>query len=439
MTGDDVPFAAGLRECRQAAGLSQQDLAERAGLSIRAISNLERGLVTWPHPVTMSRLAQALGLTAAATAAFTSSASRRLAGGRARPRTRNEENVPDQTASSRVAAVPRQLPGSVRRFTGRGIELTMLTDLLSQSDADALPGALVVVICGMPGVGKTALAVRWAHQVADRFPDGQLYVDLRGYGPAAAPSRVRDVLAVLLRSLGVPDRRIPAEVGERAAAYRSLLASRRVLVVLDNARDTEQTSLLLPGNASSVTVVTSRDALGGLVVRQGAVRLALNPLPRHDAADLLVGLLGRSSEEDLNAAAELADRCGYLPFALRVAAQLAELSGMAVTDLAAQLSDPRHRLDILEAGGDRHTALRALFGWSYVGLSAAAARMFRLIAAHPAPAISAQGAACLAGLPGPQAVRALTELTWAHLIRENPPGWYSCHDLLRIYGAEQSA
>ncbi len=231
--------------------------------------------------------------------------------------------APEPAPASRAdTAVPHELPARVASFTGRSGELLGLTKLIKEPVAET-PGTVVIsAIGGTAGVGKTALAVHWAHQVIDRFPDGQLYVNLRGYAPDK-PMAPGDALARLLRSLGVPSRDIPAEQDERAARYRSTLASKRILVILDNACSVDQVRPLLPGSPSCTVVVTSRDALCGLVAREGAIRLDLDLLPLGDAVGLLRALIGTPVDCDPEAAARLALQCCRLPLALRVAAELA--------------------------------------------------------------------------------------------------------------------
>ncbi len=438
MTADGATLAARVHAFRRSARMSQQELAERSGVSVRTIANLERGRSRWPHPDTVRRLADALGLSAEARAEFAAAAGRRLAGEGAG----STMTGPGDRLAHAVngGVVPRQLPGPVRQFTGRRNELAALTGLLDQAGAGRSAAAVISAIGGMGGVGKTALAVHWAHQVADQFPDGQLYVNLRGYDPSGLPMSASDALAGFLGALGVVAHDIPGGADERAAAYRSLLAGRRFLVVLDNARRAEQVRPLLPGSPGCVTVVTSRDALGGLVAGDGAVRLEVDLLPLPEAVSLLRGLIGSRVEDDPDAAAKLADQCGRLPLALRVAAQLAVTrGGVALADLTAELADLQHRLDVLEAGGDERTTVRAVFTWSYQDLDPAAARMFRLVGVHPGPDISAPAAASLAGVLRSQVRQILGELTRAHLLYERPPGRFSCHDLLRAYAAEQAA
>jgi hypothetical protein len=284
-------------------------------------------------------------------------------------------------ADGPVPVMPREVPGTVGHFVGRLRELTEL-DRLLDGPRDG-PGAMVIsAIGGTAGVGKTALAVQWAHRVTSRFPDGQLYVNLRGYDPEQ-PVRPTDALAGFLRSLGVPGQDIPAEVDERAARYRSLLAGRRMLVFLDNAREAGQIRPLLPGTPGCVTVVTSRDSLAGLVARHGAARLDLDLLPLTDAVGLLEDLIGERATADPAATQALAEACGRLPLALRVAAELAAARpARPVAELAGALAD-QQRLELLQAGSDPHTMVRTVFSWSYRQLDADAARAFRLAGLHP--------------------------------------------------------
>jgi DNA-binding SARP family transcriptional activator/Flp pilus assembly protein TadD len=342
-------------------------------------------------------------------------------------------------SASSPAGVPRQLPGAVPDFTGRLAELARLSQILDQAGSQA-PGTVVIsAIGGTAGVGKTALAVHWAHQVADRFPDGQLYVNLRGYDPGQLIPAA-DALAGFLRTLGVPGPDIPPEPDERAARYRSLLAGRRMLVVLDNAGSVEQVRLLLPGTPACVTVVTSRDSLPGLVARDGAVRLDLDLLPAADAVSLLRALIGQRADADPGAAEALAAQCCRLPLALRVAAELAAARpAIPLAGLVGELADQQRRLDLLDAGGDSRTAVRAVFSWSCRHLDPAAARMFRLLGLHPGPDLDRHAAAALTGTTVKQAGRVLDALTRAHLTQLTGPGRYSMHDLLRAYARDLAA
>jgi tetratricopeptide (TPR) repeat protein len=335
--------------------------------------------------------------------------------------------------------VPRQLPGVVAHFAGRAAELQALTALLDQAGEPA-PGMVVIsAIGGTAGVGKTALAVQWAHQVSRRFPDGQLYVNLRGYDPDQ-PVPAADALARFLRALGVAGQDIPPEEDERAARYRGLLAGKRVLVVLDNAGSAEQVRPLLPGTPSCTVVVTSRDALAGLVARDGATRLDLDLLPLEDAVGLLRMLIGARVDAAPNAAAELAGQCCRLPLALRVAAELATSHpDVPLGELTGDLADLHKRLDLLEAGGDRRTAVRAVFSWSYRHLGADAARTFRLLGVHPGPDFEPYSVAALTGRTAEQARQMLDLLARAHLVHTPSPGRYGLHDLLHAYAREVAA
>ena len=299
-------------------------------------------------------------------------------------------------ASPRPPPIPRELPPDVSAFTGRTAALATMDDLLTALD-DGPTATLIAVLAGTAGVGKTALAVHWAHQVADRFPDGHLYADLRGYDPEQ-PMTSAEVLARFLRTVGVAGLDIPYALAERAARYRSLLAGRRMLVILDNAGSTEQVRPLLPGTPSCPVLVTSRDSLAGLVARHGARRLDLDLFTRPESVQLLRGLLGDRADAESTAVRSLAQLCTGLPLALRIAAEVAnDRPFVSLTELVAEFSDVQTRLDLLDAGADERTGVQAVFSWSYRRLPAAAARMFRLLGDHPGPDIDVRAAAALAG------------------------------------------
>jgi DNA-binding SARP family transcriptional activator/tetratricopeptide (TPR) repeat protein len=344
----------------------------------------------------------------------------------------------DPKVTGALEAAPRQLPAAVGCFSGRDAELATLTGLLTAKPADGASAVLISAIGGTAGVGKSALAIKWAHQVAGEFPDGQLHVNLRGYDPGQ-PLAPGEALGGLLAALGVPGQQIPAEEAGRAAAYRSVLAGRRVLIVLDNARDPEQVRPRLPGTPGCLVLVTSRDTLAGLVARDGARRLLLDVLPLSDAMALLRALIGPRVDAEPEAAARLADLCCYLPLALRVAAELA--AARPVLTLAALVGelDGQRRLDALEAGGDPSTAVRAVFSWSCRYLSPGAARAFRLAALHPGADFDSRAVAALTGSNHPAACRALAELTRACLLGRTGEDRYAMHDLLRAYAAELAA
>ena len=357
------------------------------------------------------------------------------------PRLAITEPAPATTtrAAARVApAVPRQLPGAVRHFVGRGSELAELTRTLHQAGHE--PGtAAFSVITGPPGVGKTALAVHWAHRVAQRFPDGQVYLNLRGYDPGR-PMPPADALAGLLSALGLRGEDIPAEADQRAARYRSLLAGQQILVVLDNARSAEQVRPLLPGTETCMTVVTSRDSLAGLVARDGAVRLDLDVLPSGDALSLLRMLIGTRVTDEPAAAAELAAQCSRLPLTLRVAAELAAARAAApLGELVSELADRQRRLDRLDAGGDPHSSARAVFSWSCQHLDVNAARAFRLASLHPGPDMDRYALAALTATTAEHGGHMLRAMEQGHLIQPVRPGRYAMHDLLRAYASELAA
>jgi hypothetical protein len=287
-------------------------------------------------------------------------------------------------------------------------------------------------------VGKTALAVRWAHRVAGQFPDGQLYVNLRGFDPSGSPVDATEVIRGFLEALGVAPERIPPDLAAQACLYRSLLAGRKLLIVLDNARDEQQVRPLLPADPCCLVVATSRNALTGLAAAEGARLLLVHVLAPAEARQMLIARLGRQrAEADPVAVAEIARLCAYLPLALSVvAARAAARPGLPLAALAAELRADQSRLDALDSG-DPTVSVRDVFSWSYQGLSDPARRMFRLLGVHPGPDISA--AASLAGTNQAETDRSLAELTRAHLLAEHRPGRYTFHDLLRVYAAEQAA
>jgi DNA-binding SARP family transcriptional activator len=322
--------------------------------------------------------------------------------------------------------VPAQLPADVADFAGRADQLAALDRT-----------APITVITGMAGMGKTALAVHWAHRARDRFPDGQLYVDLRGFDPTGCAVTPAQAVKGFLDAFAVPPDRIPASPDAQAGLYRSLLAGQRVLVVLDNARDADHVRALLPGSPTCQVVVTSRNYLSGLVAGAGARPLDLGLLPAGEARDLLARRSGRRRVAAEPAATdEIIARCAGLPLALAiVAGRAASNTGLPLAALAGELRDGHGGLDALD-GEDVATDVRAVFSWSYRALSAPAARLFRLLALHPGPDISAAAAASLIGRAAGSPRRALAELVAAHLITEHAPRRYALHDLLRAYATE---
>jgi DNA-binding SARP family transcriptional activator/tetratricopeptide (TPR) repeat protein len=321
--------------------------------------------------------------------------------------------------------VPAQLPADVRGFTGRAAEL---------STVEAL-AAGTVAITGTAGVGKTALAVHWAHQARPRFPDGQLYVNLRGFDPAGEALDPARAVRALLDALGVPPERVPTGLDGQIALYRGLLGARRMLVLLDNARDAEQVRPLLPGSPTCLALVTSRDQLAPLVA-EGARPLALGLLSTVEARELLAARLGPAA--DPGAVDDVVAACAHLPLALCIAAARAEITGFPLATLAAELAGAGDRLGALDAG-DPATQVRAVFSWSYAALSEPAARVFRLLGLHPGPDVTAAATASLAGVPPARAAALLGELARASLVGEHSPGRYARHDLLAAYAAELTA
>jgi DNA-binding SARP family transcriptional activator/Tfp pilus assembly protein PilF len=341
--------------------------------------------------------------------------------------------------SEPARVVPRELPMGVRDFTGRSGELRALTRLLDEF-GDRVPGApLISAIGGTAGVGKTALAVQWAHQVAGWFPDGQLYVNLRGFAPSGAPATPASAICGFLDALGIPPERIPSAPDAQAGLYRSLLADRKMLIVLDNARDEDQVRPLLPASPASLVLITSRNQLTGLAAADGARLMILDTLTHDEAVQLLTARLGEDrAAAEPGATSEIAALCAHLPLALAIAAaRAAARPRFALTQLVAELHGAAGRLDALDAG-DPTASVGAVFSWSYQQVSPQAARMFRLLGLHPGPDISVPAAASLAAACEPQARRLLGELTRDGLTTEHAPGRYAFHDLLRAYAAEQA-
>lgn len=421
-------FGALLRRYRSVACLTQEQVAERSGISVRALSDMERGRTARPFARSVRLIAEALELDAPARTQLIDAA---LGSGGA---------PAGSVATGLVrSVVPRQLPATTAHFSGRVGELAILTDLAHQAADGASTAAVISAIAGTAGVGKTALAIHFGHQVAEGFPDGQLYVNLRGFGPSGSPMTSEHAVRGFLDALGVPAERIPARLEDQSALYRSLLAGRRVLVVLDNALDEHQIRPLLPGSAGCLGIVTSRRTLAGLVAIEGAQYVNLDVLTADESWQLLTRRIGtRRVAAQREAAAGLIDLCAGLPLALAIAAARAAVSPASLlTSLVAQVRGTDNRLDALE-DTDQLASIRAVFSWSYHDLSPAAARLFRLLSLHPGPDISASCAASLGGLSRRATRQVLKELTGVSLLTEHAPGRYACHDLMRAYAAEKA-
>jgi DNA-binding SARP family transcriptional activator/DNA-binding XRE family transcriptional regulator len=355
------------------------------------------------------------------------------AAGRARGRARQKVGPPG-ASGGRPPNVPRQLPAASAHLVGRDEELATLTGLLDQL-AEGTGTVPVGVIGGMAGAGKTALAVRWGHEAAARFPDGQLYVNLRGFDPSDPPAAPGQAIRGFLDALGVPPGQIPAAADSRAALYRSLTAGQRLLIVLDNALDEQQVRPLLPGTPGPLVIVTSRNQLTGLSAAEGARLLTLGPLTTPQARAMLAARLGPGWAAEPHAAAEITALCGRLPLALAAAAaRAAARPQLSLAALAADLRAPRTRLQILDTG-DPAVSVPTAFSASYRQLTPATARIFRLLGPHPDLDITIPAAASLAETAPGQAHRHLAELARGHLVSEHAPGRYTMHDLLRAYAA----
>ncbi|MEU5404010.1 helix-turn-helix domain-containing protein [Streptomyces sp. NPDC005963] len=419
-TGD---FGARLHALRVNAGISQEELAHAAGVSVRALSNLERGRSRGPQRRTVQALATALGLDVTTALALEQAASL------GRPRQSGKPTA--APTSGPVLGHTLTLPRDLRDFTARGPALARLLALAEDPDP-AHPA--VAVICGQPGLGKTAFAVHAAHTLAPYFPDGQLHLDLRGM--AAEPARPQEVLARMLAALGVAEQMVPAGLEDRAGLFRSLAAPRRLLLVLDNAADEGQLRPLLPGAGTSLAIVTSRSSLTAL---EAVHRVDLALLRREEAVELLSRIVGAERvTREAQAARDLADLCGRLPLALRIAGQrLAARPHESLRKLAAQLDREERRLDTLQAGDLR---VRAAFALSYQQLDAPSRLLLRRCALAAGPDVSPETAALLAGIPLRDAGLRLEELCDRGLLQADATAErYRLHDLLKLFAAEQLA
>ncbi|WP_172386798.1 helix-turn-helix domain-containing protein [Streptomyces sp. MNP-20] len=434
-TGD---FGARLHGLRTRAGLSQEELAQAAGVSVRGLSDMERGRSRGPQRRTVQALATALGLDAAGARELEHQASL----GRPRPATRKAVRpagggeAPGTKAEPAAGAGvtgghhPLALPRDLKDFTARGPALDELLALVADLDPAHPP---VAVVCGQPGLGKTSFAVHAAHTLAPRFPDGQFALDLRGMDPQ--PLDPRDALARLLRALGTTEAALPTGLEDRSGLLRSLLGERRVLLLLDNAATEDQVRPLLPGHGPSLTLVTSRHSLAGL---EAVHRTELALLRREEAVELLTQIIGPDRvQREEQAARDLAELCGHLPLAVRIAAQrLAARPGERIAKLVTQLAAHEDRLDALRAGS---LQVRAAFALSYRQLSEQARTVFRRAALADGPDFSPETAALLTGLPPRRAARCAEDLTDAGLLQAHPTAErYRFHDLLHLFATEQT-
>ncbi|WP_367131619.1 BTAD domain-containing putative transcriptional regulator [Saccharothrix sp. HUAS TT1] len=427
---------------RATAAIALADLALEAGTPGTAVEHLRRLVADEPlHEGLHARLLTALaadGRQAAALEEFARVRARLVGelGVEPGPELRAahvgvlRQDLPDDPVVE--LPTPAQLPVGVSHFTGRDDELARLDALLDEHAG----AVLITAIAGAAGVGKTALALHWANRVRHRFPDGQLHLDLRGFA-AHEPMRPVEALGRVLRAFGVRPELVPSDVDEAAAVYRSVLAARRVLVVLDNAADADQVRPLLPSSPGSTALITSRDRLGGVVAHDGAVRLALDVLAEEDSVVLLERTLGADRvAAEPNAARQLAELCAHLPLALRVvAANLADQPHRLIADQVEALREG-NRLTQLTIDGAREAAVRTAFELSYRRLPEARRRLFRVLGAVPGSTFTADAAAALLEADRRQAEQGLRALLSLHLVQERSAGRYGFHDLLRLYARE---
>ncbi|GAA2590918.1 BTAD domain-containing putative transcriptional regulator [Winogradskya consettensis] len=398
------------------------DEALQARLLVLLAADGQRDAARMLYVELTQRLADELGM---APGAEVQAAYRQVAGGQAAPMPASKHPIP--------LVVPAQLPPDLPFFIGRESELARVREVLEQPRS----GLNVLVIDGMPGVGKTTLALHVSHEVAPRFPDGQLYADLHGFDPGAEVADPVDVLQWFLTALGVPQGTIPESVEGRSALFRSVLAGRRVLVVLDNVRHADQVRPLLPGSADCLVVVTGRGRLTGLATAQGATVLSLDLPSLQEARDAVAERVGQDrvapEPEVLDA---IIERCGRLPLALAiVSSRAAALPAYPLSVIAEDLLAVGENLDVFHDYDFEHD-VRAVFSWSYRLLGPAAARLFRLLPLHPGPDMTIRSVAALAGVPQATARDLVGELTRTRLLDRYKPGRYRLHDLVRTYAAE---
>lgn len=424
---------------RHAYGWTQQDVADRynrevndpnASMTANRISDFER----WPINETGTKpTIPTLGVLARVYATKVS----KLVDRHDRQKMTNADLITCTTVDSGIS--PHQLPATISEFVGRAHELDILNAQLDRATVD---GSTVVItaIGGTAGIGKTTLALYWARTHIDQFPDGQLYVDLRGFSHSGTPITPATAIRSFLDAFQVPAEKIPANLDDQAALYRTLVEDRRLAIVLDNARNADQVWPLLPGSPSCMVLITSRQQLGSLIARKQATHIILDFLTTTEARQLFTNFFGaKRIRAEPEAVDELIQRCVGLPIALSItAARILLDPHLPLSALVGELREERQRLDALSTGDSPETDIRAVFSWSYTALSPQAARLFRLLGVHPGPDIDLYAAASLAGLPEPDTSELLAELTRAYLLKQHIPGRYQFHDLLRVYASEQA-
>ncbi|TDC04283.1 helix-turn-helix domain-containing protein [Nonomuraea longispora] len=422
-----MTFGTLLRAWRERALLTQEQLAERTGLNVRTIRRLELDAPQRPRSTSVHLLAEALGLDEGEQARLCEAARR----------SRRAASTGD--APPPAVTVPRQLPPKAAHFVGRRRELDTLDDVLAGDGSPAESDPKVLLIVGSAGIGKTTLAVHWCTTVADMFPDGQLYLNLRGFG-TLDPLEPLSALNLLLRALGVPAEEIPGEPAAASALFRTRTAGRRLLVLLDNALSSEQVRPLLPA-AGCVVVVTSRDQLRSLAARDATVRVCLPPLDLRESVALLGGVSGRATitGED-SVVRELARLCDHSPLALRIIAErIARQPEIPLSEIADEIAVDHERLESFHGGDDAYSDLRTVLSWSCRHLDQDTHWVLRAVAGlYPGVDFGLAAASALSGLPARLTRRHLDRLVSTHLVEQQGRDRYHVHDLVRAYAESES-